>query len=138
MRRFTAAAPRPERQPWLLLRRPAWRQTEEDGEEEEEEEEEADDRSERRKSQLCISEAGFMTVAHSRPFVGSYMRKRLNWCLDGDTQSRPAGCWLCCFLAMISTSCKRKYPHLLYLTLVYHHSLIFDAAFQELFCDKVL
>lgn len=121
MQRFTAVTLRPERRLWLLLRRPWGRQTEEDGEEEEQE---ADDLSKRRKGKLCISEAGFMTAAHSRPFVGRRMRKRLKWCLAGDTQSGPAGCWLRCVLAMTLTSYKRKYPHLGRLTFVYHQSLL--------------
>lgn len=57
-----------------------------------------------------------MTAAHTRPFVGSYLSKRLNWCLVGDAQSSPAGCWLCCFPAMTSVSCKRQY--LLYINLL--------------------
>ncbi len=82
---------------------------------------------------MFISEAGFMTAPYSCPFVGRCMRKRLSWCLAGDKQSSPAGCRLCCFLAVTSTPCKRKYPNFGHLRLMHHQS---EMLFRRYFVIK--
>lgn len=73
--------------------------------------------------------AGSVTVTHNRPFVGRHTRKRLNWCLCGDIQSGPAGCWP---VAVVSSCDCDEDDNLSHLSVAYDRSPMFSRSF---FCD---